>query len=331
MTAWPIAPIYGKGHEQRTTHWHMQNKKLSIVIVNWNTSDLLKQCLDSLFKSGPIEHDVIVVDNGSTDSSVMMVEEMFPAATLIKNEANLGFAKANNIAIERIDSDYVCLLNSDTVVSPDCFDSMLRFMDSHTDAVACAPALRLPDGKLQTGGAGFEFSVSTAFNYFFFLSKIAPFRCRGFFVDQGAYVRSGQPARVGWLAGACMMVRKSAIDAVGALDDSLFMYAEDAEWCDRLRTVGGIYFLPGLEIIHYHGASSKNSDTVSTKWLDATFKYFRSKHNCTQSQIFRAIAGCGFLIRMIIFYALSLKDDGWSPNRKAMTTYLLFTLKWKFD
>lgn len=304
-------------------------KKLTIIIVNWNTSNLLHQCLDSLYMTNNISYNVIVVDNGSTDTSVELVENMFPHVSLIKNGVNLGFAKANNAAINIIDTDYVCLLNSDTIVSSECFDNMLMFMYDNPDAVACAPALRLPDGKLQTGGAGFELSLFTAFNYFFFLSKIFPFKFNGFFIDQTAYVKSKESARVDWLAGACLMVKKSAIDIVGGLDESFFMYAEDAEWCDRLRRVGNIYYLPNLEIIHYHGASSNNSDIISTKWLAATFNYFHSKYNSTQTQLFRIITGSGFFIRMLIYYILSIKDDKYLPKFKAMSQYLIFTIKWK--
>jgi len=307
--------------------------KLTIVIVNWNTVDLLEQCLYSLFAghgSGKAIFRVIVVDNASMDSSVYMVENRYPSVKLIKNEFNVGFAKANNFALSQINSEYVCLLNSDTVTSSRSFEDMLAFMDSHPNAVACAPALRLPDGELQTGGAGFALSLATALNYFWFLSKLFPFICKGLFIDQNAYVRRGKPARVDWLAGACLVVRKTAIDAVGTLDESFFMYAEDAEWCDRLRTVGDLYYLPALEIIHYHGASSKNTDSVSTKWLEATFKYFSLKHNQIQSEVFRLIVCIGFILRIIIYCFLCCKSNKWSRNLRAMTTYLIFVLKWKF-
>lgn len=309
----------------------MHKNKLTIIIVNWNTSGLLKQCLESLFKSNHISYDVIVVDNGSTDSSVKMVERMFSQVILIKNNVNLGFAKANNTAINKIDTEYVCLLNSDTVASSELFDNMLLFMYDHPDAIACGPALRLPDGKLQTGGAGFELSLSTAFNYFFFLSKLFPFKFRGFYIDQAAYVKSKSPVRVDWLAGACLLVKKSAIDIVGGFDESYFMYAEDAEWCDRLRKIGNIYYLPNLEIIHYHGASSNKYDTVSTKWLEATFKYYYSKYNKMQSQIFIIIVGCGFLLRTLIYLLLSSYDNKWKPKYKEMLRYMMFTIKWTYN
>lgn len=311
----------------------MNNGMLTIIIVNWNTVDLLEQCLNSLLNvpsSIKRSFTVIVVDNASVDLSTRMVETKFPSVVLIKNKHNVGFAKANNFAINQTKSEFVCLLNSDTVVAPKCFEDMLLFMDGHPNVVACGPALRLPSGELQTGGAGFTLSLATAFNYFLFFSKLFPFACKGFFVDQRAYVRSGVPASVDWLAGACLLVRRSAIDAVGVLDESFFMYAEDAEWCDRLRAIGEIYFLPNLEIIHYHGASSKKTDKISTKWIESTFKYFLLKHGVLQSEILRIIVCSGFFLRMIIYFLFSLKSRRWSYNLKVTATYLLFSMKWKF-
>lgn len=301
---------------------------LDIIIVNWNTSDLLFTCLDSVIATN--RSKITVIDNASTDDSLEMLSRLFPCVEVINNSENVGYAKANNQGIQKTKSEYVCLLNSDTVASPEVMEKMLEFMSGCPDSVACAPALRLPNGKLQTGGAGFELSLTTAFNYFFFLSKLFPFKCKGFYLDQEAYVRLCKPAKVDWLAGACLMVRKSAIDTVGGLNESYFMYAEDAEWCDRLRNVGNIYYLPHLEIIHYHGASSNNSNTVSTKWLEATFKYFQSKYNTIQSQVFRVIVGCGFLTRMLIYYCLSINNNKWLPKYKAMARYLIFTIKWNF-
>lgn len=305
------------------------DKLLTIIIVNWNTSELLHQCLESIFIDNP-NYKVIVVDNGSTDNSVKMVTTVFPQVELIYSTVNLGFAKANNLAIQKSDSEYVCLLNSDTIVSTNCFNSMLRFMLNHAEAVACAPALRLPTGKLQTGGAGFELSLFTAFNYFFFLSKFFPYIFKGFFIDQEPYVKQGQPTKVDWLAGACLMVRRSVINKAGALDESFFMYAEDAEWCDRLREYGSIYYLPNLEIIHYHGASSNKNDKVSTKWLEATFKFFYSKSSLLQARIFQAIVGCGFMIRLLAYFLLSVNDKKYLTNVKAMSIYFRFTSQWKY-
>lgn len=302
---------------------------LEIIIVNWNTCDLLFSCINSIVATDKFK--ITVIDNASTDGSLEMLSRAFPYVNVITNFENVGYAKANNLGINISESEYICLLNSDTVTSPEIFDKMLEFMSSCPAAVACGPALRLPDGKLQTGAAGFELSLSTAFNYFFFLSKLFPLKFKGLFVSQEAYIRLYKPAKVDWLAGACLMVRKSAIDTVGSLDESFFMYAEDAEWCDRLRTVGNIYYLPNLEIMHYHGASSNKTGSISTKWLEATFKYFHSKHNTIKSQLFQLITGFGFLFRMIVYYILCFKDKKWEPKFKAMSNYLIFTVKWKYN
>jgi GT2 family glycosyltransferase len=302
--------------------------ELSIIIVNWNTSELLKQCLESLRRCKIGLNNIIVVDNASNDLSVNMVESQFPEVMLIKNSQNLGFAKANNIAIGKSVADYICLLNSDTVVSPECFIEMLSFMTVYRDAVACAPALRLPSGRLQTGGAGYELSLVTAFNFFFFLTKLFPLHFKGIYLEQSAYVKLKKPLKVDWLAGTCLMVRKEAVDAVGGLDESYFMYAEDAEWCDRLRKYGNIYYLPYLEIIHYQGASSEQSDKVPTNWLAATFSYFSSKHK-SKVELFRIFAALGFLMRSVLYGALRFTDREYACKSKAMLKYFLYTIRWR--
>ncbi len=303
--------------------------RITIIIVNWNTVYLLKQCLDSVVSCSDDSCRIMVVDNASDDASVSVVTTFFPQVELITNSENLGFAGGNNIALGSTDTEYVVLLNSDTILSPDCVALMLEFMDTRPGVVACAPALRLPSGKLQTGGGGFELTLITAFNYFLCLSKLFPFLCKGFYIDQATYVKLRQPVKVGWLAGTCLMVRKSAIDDVGGLDDGYFMYAEDAEWCDRLRTRGDIYYLPGLEIVHYQGASSKSRGAVSTEWLEATCNYFLAKHGVVKTSVFRVILVAGFLLRFAAYFFMSFFDDGYRGNADAMRAFLVFSARWE--
>lgn len=296
---------------------------LDIIIVNWNTCDQLFKCLNSIKRTS--EFNIMVIDNASTDNSLKMLSRTFPYVQVINNSENVGYAKANNQGINVSNSKFICLLNSDTIVSPDCFNSMLSFMSNHPNAVACAPALRLPDGKLQTGAGGFEITLQSVFNYFLFLSSCFPGYFKGIFFHQVFFVKKGLPIKVDWLSGACLMVRNSVIERAGMLDESFFMYGEDVEWCRRLRKFGEICYLPNIEITHYHGASSKITDAISTKWLESLFTDLNNRYNKIQVIVLRLVISFGFLLRLIIYKVLSLNDFKYTTNVNAMMRYFIYS------
>lgn len=296
----------------------MSGAELTVIVVNWNTRELLRDCLRSVVAGEPTGAvEIVVVDNGSADGSADMVEREFPQVRLLRNNDNRGFAGANNQALRLVATPYACLLNSDTVVAPGVLSSLAAFLADHPRAAACAPALRLPSGRLQTGGAGYALSLRTAFNYFFFLSRLFPERCPGMYIHQEHFVRKGEPERVDWLAGACLTVRMAAAERVGLLDESYHMYAEDAEWCERLARVGQIWYLPALEILHVFGASSAKSSGVSVSWLDAAFAYFGNRHGAFRLKLFESICLLGFLMRMLLY-------GGGSPVRPALRPQACF-------
>lgn len=298
-------------------------KLLDIVIVNWNTSSLLRNCLDSIYHAKHLFR-IIVVDNASCDDSVSMVRNIYPEVVLHVNQNNEGYAKANNLGISLGSSSFICLLNSDTVVNVDVLLHMVQYLNSHPKVVACGPALRLPSGKLQTGGAGYKISVPTAFNYFFFLSRLFPLKFKGMYIDQAYFVARGQPVKVDWLAGACLLVLRRAVERVGALDESYFMYAEDAEWCDRLSTYGELHYLPNLEILHIHGASSTQIPTApSVQWLVGTFKYFLMVHGNFKLIVFKIIMMVGFFVRMLLYFLASPVKKGSYCRALTMRHYLI--------
>ena len=277
------------------------NIPLSIIIVNWNTIDLLEKCLDSIFFTQKnLSFKVIVVDNASTDGSVEMIKKKFPAVFLIENKKNVGFAKANNQALKFIENrKYVLLLNSDTVLLNKTLQKMMEFMDRNPKAGIAAPALRLPDGKFQIVGAS-KPSLISAFNYFLFLYVLSPKLFKGLFIDQQRLQKIGNPIKIDWVAGTCMLVRKEVIDKAGGLDESYFMYAEDMEWCERIKKIGwDIYYLPYIEIIHHHGASSK---TVSDQWIKSLILYMKRKNGMIKSILFRLIAAAGFGLRFFFYF-----------------------------
>ncbi len=308
------------------TNKQLHDHDLFIVIINWNTKDLLRQCLDSISSAlKKNSYQVIVVDNASTDNSVEMLRNGYPNVIIIENKKNIGFARANNQAFKLIEKgDFVLMLNSDTLLIKDTLQKMIDFMKKNPEAGVSAPALRFPDGKFQSGG-GFSPTLITDTNYFLFLSIVFPLTFKGLFINQRKRRKMAVPFEVDWVAGTCMLIRKKVIDQTGGLDESYFMYAEDAEWCERIKRLGWkIYFLPHLEIIHFHGASSK---TISNQWIKSFVSYVRDKKGFTQSIMFRMIMAAGFALRTIFYFAgyiITHKKD-WLKKTSQMCIYFTGT------
>lgn len=228
-------------------------KDLSIIIVNRDNQRLLEECLTSIEKNTRrISHELIVVDNASTDGSREMVLNKFPKVALIVNKENLGFSKANNLGLKICQARYALLLNNDTIVKDGALDKMVAFMDTRPEAGACGPRLLNVDGTPQRQGG--------LFGQKFWLAK--------------------EPVPVDCVIGAALLVRKEVIDRVGLLDENLFFYNDDLDWCRSIRKAGyKIYFIPDAEIIHYGGYSSKGK--FNRRLFVEGFKgglYFCRKH-----------------------------------------------------
>ena len=229
---------------------------VSIIIVNWNTCDLLAQCLESLAenagKQGHFSVETFVVDNASTDGSSQMVREHFSQVHLIENEQNVGFALANNQAIVRAAGRYVVLLNSDTEVYPGALETMVAFMDQHPEAAGCGPLLLNADGTLQPSCHPM-LTPGREFWRLMFLDRVWP---RATYL-QARWNRS-TPRQVEVIKGACLLLRSEVLNQVGLLDDQYFMYTEEMDLCYRLLEAGWeLWWVPGAKVKHYGEASSR--------------------------------------------------------------------------
>ncbi|MDH4136450.1 MAG: glycosyltransferase family 2 protein, partial [Anaerolineae bacterium] len=238
---------------------------VSIIIVNWNTKDLLAQCLQSVYDTvSDLAFEVIVVDNASTDGSPTMVRDHFPQARLIENRKNEGFARANNQAICASHGRYLLLLNSDTITQPGALEAMVHFADRHPEAGIVGCKLLNADGSLQPSWAQFPTFCSELMGH--------NFRRRRPMADGLAY-------EVDWVGGACLLARRKAIEMVELLDEDFFMYSEETDWCFRMvRNGWKVYYLPGAEVIHFGGGSSQRaSDEMLMQLYQSKLRFFR-KH-----------------------------------------------------
>jgi len=230
----------------------MRHPDVSVIVVNWNTCELLEACLKSVYN---LENDtvveVIVVDNASADRSVEMVRKKFPQVFLIENDNNLGFAKANNQALKKCRGRFSLLLNSDAEVAPETMRLLSSFLDGHPEVGAVGPKIMNPDGSFQSASMVFP----TLIGEFLLATKLSRVFLSSHFPSLSEH-RSQYSGEADWLSGACLMIRREAIDDVGGLDESYFMYSEEVDWCWKAKLNGWkIYYLAQAQVFHRGGQS----------------------------------------------------------------------------
>ena len=235
---------------------------LSIVIVSFNVEELLAKCLESIEKySEDITKEVFVVDNNSSDNTVLRIRKDFPKVTLIANKKNLGFSKANNQALKKAKGDYLLVLNPDTELKQGTLHKMIGFMRKNKDVAVSTCRVELADGSLDRDCRRHFPTPWRSFCHFSNLSKI--FKGSKIF-DQYymGYMPDNIEQEVDACAGAFMMIRSSALKKVGYFDEDFFFYGEDLDWCWRFREKGyRIVYTPITKIIHHKGASSGIKDS----------------------------------------------------------------------
>jgi len=254
---------------------------LSIIIVNWNTCNLLAKCLDSISQAVRASaYEIIVVDNNSTDGSTAMVHTQFPAVRLIENQQNVGFTQANNQALAATCGRYVLLLNSDTEAQPGALDAMVRFMDAHPVSGATGAHLLNPDGSFQASYTDFP----TLWREFLILSSLGRALLRPSYPSYGPEVEKG-PQRVDYTEGACLLVRREAVEQVGGLDEGFFMYAEEVDWCYRMKRADWeVWYLPEVRVVHHGGGSSRQRKTrMEAELYRSRIRFFRKHHGAVQA------------------------------------------------
>ena len=309
---------------------------VSIVIVSWNVRDFLEACLRSVYRETPtLPIEVIVVDNGSTDGTPEMVERKFPGVRLFRYGENLGFTRANNVALRMILQEkafrYIMLLNSDTEIQERGIEELAAYLDRRREVDAVAPALVLPDGRFQPGAGGHFPSWITGFNDFFFLFTLFPRRAPGLFIDQKRLARKKAPVALDWLSAACLLVRREVVERAGVLNEDYSIYADDIDWGLRMRKAGALlHYLPRVRVLHYHGVTAKHvTGEVNTRWLKMVYLYVRLEKGAVQYALFRVFSIGGFFLRFAAYAVLSLvkKDAHYREKRRELKEYLRFSLR----
>ena len=250
--------------------------RLAIVIVSFNARTDLARTLGSLHESPPAtSHEIVVVDNASTDGAPAMVRERFPAVRVLDAGDNLGFARANNIGIRATTGELVLLLNPDTIVPAGALDAMVARIDQTAHVAALGPRLVDADGRAELSFGAMYSPWSEA------RRKVALALDARDFVPTRRWIEGSTRRQrvVDWVSGACLLVRRSAGDAAGWLDERYFMYAEDVDFCAALRAGGGqVLFSPVAEIVHLRGRSGQMIPGPTRDAWRASHLAFYRKH-----------------------------------------------------
>lgn len=282
---------------------------LGIVIVNWNTRDLLKTCLETVFASqGDFTYKVVVVDNASTDDSPAMVREHFPDVALIASEVNGGYPYGNNIGLQALgyraagDVDpeaprYALLLNPDTEVPPESLYKMVQFMDSRPEVGIAGPKLLLKNGNLDLAcRRGFP-TPSVAMYHFSGLAKLFP-KSERFARYNMTFADPDQEIEVDSVVGAYMQVRKEAIAQVGLLDEAFFMYGEDLDWAYRVKAAGWtVIYHPEVIVWHVKRAASRQSKKAQFEFYRAMLIFYRKHFRKTTPLWLHSLVVMGLAIK----------------------------------
>jgi len=282
---------------------------LGIVIVNWNTRDLLRDCLKSLEAGDPsLSRRVIVVDNVSSDGSADMVQAEFPAIEVIRNKVNGGFSQANNLGLRALgfrgpnditpDSPrYALLLNPDTVVPPNGLRRMIDRRDSNAKIGIAGPRLIMLNGKLDLACRRSFPTPEVMFWHVIVMSKLFP-KNKLFGRYNMTYLDETVETEVDCVVGAFMMVRGEAIDSAGLLDETFWMYGEDIDWAYRIKQAGWkVLYYPEVTVLHVKRAASRQNPRAQKEFQRASLIFYRKHYAATTPRLIHLAVLAGLLLK----------------------------------
>lgn len=286
----------------------MKNYNLfDVIIVNYNSTDCLLACLESL--SGALKNipaEIFIEDNASEDNVDRLIPA-FPQIHLTKNRTNLGFSKAVNQALKKCSASYILLLNPDAYITEDFFEPLLKYVESNPDVGIAGPAILNADGSIQGSARSFPKLLTAFFGRSSLLSKWFP---RNRFTRQNLLDTSSDgihPMPVDWVSGACMLIRRAIFENVGSMDEQFFMYWEDADLCRRAWMKGWkVVYFPRSTLVHYAGISSRQRKMRSVFELHKSSYLFYSKYCTSFRNFFKPLVFAGLYLRLMAVLASTL-------------------------
>ena len=272
--------------------------KISIIILNWNTRDLLAQCIDTIEQhKATLQLEIIVVDNASTDGSQTMLQEKYPQIQLIPNQHNVGFAKGNNRAMQVAQGDYFLLWNSDAFATPGAIQSLVELAEKEPKAAIVGAQLRNADNSFQASHSPFPNQLQE----FLILTGLGRAVFGRAYPSRGPDEEKG-PQIVDYVEGACLLVRRQAFQEVGGLDEGYFMYAEEVDWCYSMIKHGWqVWYQPHAKVIHLGGASSAGRRTHREADLyRSRIRFFRKHYGGSSARLLKMQIYASTAIKTVI-------------------------------
>ena len=311
---------------------------LSIIIVNWNVWDDLHECIESIFKSSfPEEMEVILVDNASSDQSVVNTQSAFPDVKIISNSTNVGFPKANNQALAVAKGEFVLFLNPDTVLMPDTLYGCISYMRSQEDIGMLGCKILYPDGSIQYDCARNFPSLHTTVWSAFYLHMLFP-KSRLFGEELMGYWDHKTSRDVPCLLGAFMLSRRSILQEMGGMDESIFMFLEDMDLCFRVKQGGWrVYYLADFSMVHKSKKSQKKLKLPMTyEYATARYEFFKKHYGLTKARICRLLFLVQGIFRLMVSFIflplayLSPRLRSWLRNTHRPVVQLNL-LRWVYE
>lgn len=280
--------------------------EVSVIIVNWNARQYLAHCLAALVEHGAgVDYDLWVVDNASEDDSVAFVRETYPQAHLIVNAQNVGFARANNQAIAQSTGRFLLLLNSDAFLQAGALEALLQVMRNHPDTGIAGAQLFYEDGRLQRSCYAFPTLASELWQTFW-LDRLFP-HSRVFGKYQMTWWAMDTPREVDWLMGACILVRREALEQVGGFDETFFMYSEETDLCYRMKQAGWkVRYVPEARVVHVWGGSANlvGRETL-IRLYQSRVQFFRKHYGAAAAFFYKLLLGFSSLARTTLGWVVS--------------------------
>ena len=277
----------------------MQSIQLSIIIVNYNTKDLIFNCITSLkTKTQGLSYEIIVIDNASHDQSVEFLQEQFPDITIQALPENIGFGRANNIGANLAKGEVLFLLNSDTIIIDNSIKTLYDYLTTHPQTGVCGGLLLNADGSIGFS-ADRQLSLLHYFRSFIPFLRLKPFEAYSTITD------------VDYIVGADMMIKKEVFEKAGRFDPDFFLYCEETELCYRIRKLNyNIQLVPTAKIIHLEGKSSEGNQFVAFEKWYSRFLYFKKVYTPLHPYYLYG------LYSILCFIALA--RNNWNPKRKSI-------------
>ncbi|NLE05979.1 MAG: glycosyltransferase family 2 protein [Crenarchaeota archaeon] len=270
---------------------------LSFILVNWNTKDLTLQCIKSIYDDccSVLAFEIIVTDNASNDGSADAIESEFPSVKVIRNKENSGFAKGNNIAIREAKGEFVVLVNTDVVIIPGCMKTLYTYMVNNSLAGMVVPQVLNEDGTIQCTLKKEVTLLRTLFRIFW-IDSIIPY------LQTYSYKKLEEVE----VAGGCFfMIRKTALEQTGVLDEKFYFYGEDRDYCKRLRSNNWkIMFIPDARIYHFSAKSSKGNPVKYELLLEVAYLQYWKKHFSSSFQLYHSLKIAQHFIRLCVNFTL---------------------------